>query len=383
MVAKVAHVVAVFPPYKAGIGNAAYNICWELLQRGWHVDVFTTTPQGKGVLDASMPFRVHRLRPWIRYGNAAFIPQLIWKLRSFDIVHLHYPFFGGAEMVFALDLFSATNVVVHYHMDVVGEGIIKRVFNFHTNHVMPRILKRAEKVIVTTMDYARASRIQGMLSGGDSKFIEIPLGVNTELFKPRIPDRELITRYDLTNKQVVLFVGALDKAHYFKGVNYLIKAFQLVASNNEYRLMIVGGGNLTPSYKSIVANFGLERKVIFTGIVPDDVLPRYYNLADIFVLPSIDSSEAFGIALLEAMASGVPVIASDLPGVRRIVARNESGYLVKPKHIDTLAKQMSHLLKNPQVSNRFGKNGRARVMQHYTWERVGQQVHDLYQQFVS
>ncbi len=376
---KVAHIVSTFPPYKAGVGNAAYHISWELSQLGCDVTVFTISTKGFYEMDASLPFKVMRLRPWFWYGNAGFVPQLLWRLRDFDIIHLHYPFFGGAEMLYLRDLVRPLNIIIHYHMDVVGDGVMKYLFALHSKHVMPRILGQANKIIVTSMDYAKRSLLKDRLAVQADKFIEIPLGVDPEVFKPRITSKDLIQRYGLRNKKVILFVGALDRAHYFKGVNYLIKAFQLISSNDAYRLIIVGGGNLKPTYESLVVNFGLERKVLFAGTLPDDTLPLYYNLANVLVFPSIDSSEAFGMVALEAMASGLPVIASDLPGVRSVVVKGLTGLLFKPKDVTYLAKQIHYLLENPQVCNKFGKQGRARVLERYTWQVVGKQVYDVYQ----
>lgn len=380
---KVAHIVSTFPPYKAGIGNAAYHLSWELANLGCDVTVFTVYSKGHYMMDASLPFSVVRLRPWFWYGNAGFVPQLLWRLKDFDIVHLHYPFFGGAEMLYIRHLLRPTNTVIHYHMDVVGDGIMKRLFSFHNNHVMPLIMDRANKIIVTSMDYARRSHVQERLKTDADKFIEIPLGVDPDVFKPRMRPKELANQYGLQNKKVILFVGALDRAHYFKGINYLIKAFQLISSNDVYRLVIVGGGNLRATYESLAVNFGLERKILFAGKVADDALPLFYNLADVFVLPSIDSSEAFGIVALEAMASGLPVLASDLPGVRSVVQKGSTGLLFKPKDVTYLAKQLHYLLENPQVCNRLGKQGRNRVLERYTWKVVGAAVYEVYQKHLA
>ena len=377
---KVAHIVSTFPPYRAGIGNSAYHMSWELARLGAEVTVFTATARGGSDVDRSWPFAVKRMRPWLYYGNAAFVPQLLWQLSSFDIVHLHYPFFGGAEMLYFLDKLRPLNLVLHYHMDVVGEGIFKRVFQWHSNHVLPHIVKHAKTIIVTTLDYARQSNIRTALEHDSQKFIEIPLGVNPEIFKPRIKNKDLVESYGLANKKIILFVGGLDRAHYFKGVNYLIKAFHLISSNDEYRLVVVGDGALRPSYETLVSNFGLERKVIFAGAVSDDQLPLYYNMADVYVLPSIDSSEAFGLTVVEAMSSGLPVIASDLPGVRSVIKKNTTGYLFKPKDIGTLAKHMHYLLENPQVRNHLGGAARKRVLDRYAWSIIGAQLMDLYEQ---
>jgi len=101
---KIAHIVSTFPPYRAGIGNTAYQLSWELSNMGHDVTVLTRHYKGRTDLDDSLPFKVRRLRPWLKYRNASFVPQLFWSLGKYDVIHLHYPFFGGAELVYFRDL---------------------------------------------------------------------------------------------------------------------------------------------------------------------------------------------------------------------------------------------------------------------------------------
>ncbi|MFH0874114.1 MAG: glycosyltransferase family 4 protein [Candidatus Komeilibacteria bacterium] len=378
---KIAHIVSTFPPYLAGMGNVVYHLSWQLSRLGHAVTVFTPY-SSKPTLDQTYPFSVRRLRPWVRYGNAAFLPQLLWQLRGFDIIDLHYPFFGGAEIIYLRDFFSEAPLVIHYHMDVHGQGLSEKFFRWHTAEIMPRVLTRADAIVVSSLDYALRSQLHNRLVCEPQKFREIPFGVDADTFRPRRKDKGLLDRHGLQNKRIVLFIGALDRAHYFKGITYLIKAFQMVASHDDYRLVIVGTGDLLSSYFSLVQNFGLEKKVIFTGFVANDQLPLYYNVADIVVLPSIDGSEAFGLVLLEAMASGIAVIASDLPGVRSLIEKKVNGFLVKPKDVGTLARYMDWLLRNPQMCTKFGEAGRQKVVTTYDWGVVGRKLEQVYNEFV-
>ncbi|MCD4760354.1 glycosyltransferase family 4 protein [bacterium] len=374
---KIAEVTSTFPPYKAGMGNVAYYNAWALTTLGHDVTVFTPKYKNKTPHTDEYPFQVQRLRPWFKYGNAGILPQLFWKLNSFDLIHLHYPFFGGSEIIYFLDKIKDLKLVVTYHMDVKGTGLMSKFFEWHTDHVMPRILDSADKIIVTSWDYARNSDLKERLQAEPDKFVEIPCGVNHLLFKPRYRDKEIVNQYELHNKKVILFVGALDKAHYFKGINILIQAIKKIGDRDDFRLLIVGDGNLRESYQSLVNSLGLGKKIIFVGFVPDDLLPKFHSIADIFVLPSIDKSEAFGIVSLEAMASGVPVIASDLPGVRSVVSKKETGLLVKPGNVDNLTKMIEFLLKNPKLAREYSKAGREKVLDKYTWEKIGYKLDNV------
>jgi len=379
---KIAQIVSTFPPYKAGMGNVAYHLSWQLATQGHQVSVFTPLVKERGVV-GTYPFQLNYLRPWFSYGNSAFVPQLLWRLQGFDIVHLHYPFFGGAEMIYFLDKIKNIKLIIHYHMDVYGQGLLENFFRWHSQVVMPRILDRADKIILTSWDYGWRSQLRDRLKADQSRFAVIPNGVDTAVFYPQRKNAELLQKLELENKQVVLFIGALDRAHYFKGITYLIKAFQLISSNDDYRLVIVGKGDLLDSYKSLAQNFGLEKKIHFAGFVPDVELPLYYNLADVLVLPSIDGSEAFGMVILEAMSTGLPIIASDLPGVRSLIEKKVNGFLVKPKDVASLAKYLDLLLKNPQIRQAYGKQSRLKAVQTYDWRMIGEQLQQLYKDILS
>ena len=173
-------------------------------------------------------------------------------------------------------------------------------------------------------------------------------------------------------------MGALDKAHYFKEINILLQSVNKIADSDDFRLVIVGDGDLRGSYESLVDSLGMNNKVIFVGFIPDNLLPKYYSVADMFVLPSTDKSEAFGIVSLEAMSSGVPVIAADLPGARSVVDKKETGLLVKPSSVDNLADMIKYLLKNPKIAKSLGKAGREKVLKMYTWEKIGYKLDNIF-----
>lgn len=374
---KIAVVCSTFPPYRGGMGNVAYYNAWYLATQGHEVTVFTPRYERLKNVKDEYPFKVSRLYPWFKYGNSGFLPQLIWKLWNFDVIHLHYPFFGGAEIVYFLDKIKDIHLVTTYHMDVVGTGLLSSFFSWHTEHVLPRIIDQSDKVLVTSWDYARSSALKDWIDAEPEKFVEVPIGVNHLLFKPRFRDKILMERHDLYDKQVILFVGALDRPHYFKGVNILIQAIYKLNDNDDFRVIIVGGGDMQESYQSLAENLGLSKKIIFTGSVDDQELLKYYSLADMLVFPSIDRSEAFGLVALQAMACAVPVIASDLAGVRSVVIKKETGLLVKPGSVQNLTDMIRVLLKNSKLARTMGQAGRQRVLANYTWDIAGKKLNEI------
>lgn len=378
---KIAEVTSVFPPYKAGIANVAYYNAWSLATLGHEVTVFTPRYKKKAETGQQIdeyPFQVERLKPWFKYGNAGVLPQLFWKLNKFDVIHLHYPFFGGSEIIYFLEKVKDLKIVVTYHHDVVGTGVLSKLFRWHNNYVLPRILDCADKILVTSWDYAKYSNISDRLKTEPEKFEEVPCGVNHLLFKPRMKDKELLDKHDLHGRKIILFVGGLDKAHYFKGLNILIQATKKISDRDDFRILVVGDGDLRDTYQSMVDSLGLGKKIIFVGYLPDNELPKYYSIADIFILPSIDKTEAFGIVYLEAMASGVPVIGSDLAGVRSVIDKKKNGLLVKPGSVDNLADMMQYLLKNQREARAMGKAGKEKVLEKYTWEKIGYKLDNIF-----
>lgn len=380
---KVAIVTSTFPPYAGGIGNVALFNARELAKIGHEVTVFT--PAYKQAKEEIMDIKVVRIKPLIKHGNAAFVPSLKWMLKGYNIIHLHYPFFGGAEVIWRYKRKfkkQGAKIVLHYHMDVVGKMAMRAIFKFHNTFMLPRIIKMADKVILTSFDYGENSNIAKQLKKNPDKFIEVPNGVDVNNFLPKEKDPALLQKYKINHgEKVVLFVGGLDKAHYFKGVEYLIEAMSwLRQSGYSWRLIIVGEGELKEVYRDLASQFKLHLKTIFAGYVSNDDLPKYYNLADVVVLPSVDKSEAFGLTLIEAMACSKPVVGADLPGVRSVITEKMDGLLVKPRDAKELAARINFFLNDPGTSVEFGKAGRRKVLLKYDWRKIGQQINELYKQ---
>jgi len=384
---RIAIISPVFPPYRGGIGTAAYTEAEELSRRGHEVAVFVPRRKTAKDFSAENKFKINRLRPVLKYGNAAFLPQLWWKLNNFDVVHLHYPFFGGAEVVwwwrarsplFRVGKFPTkvgTPLIITYHHDVVGKDWLGKFFHWHTKKVMPKILGAAEKIIVSSFDYGKNSNLKDILEKNPNKFYEIPFGVDAEKFSPTPPRKDLADKFGLFAGRTVLFVGGLDQAHYFKGLEVLVRAKAEVPNA---KILVVGDGDLRSHYEKMVANLNLKDQIIFVGSLASEDLPDYYNLADVVVLPSLDQSEAFGIVLIEAAACGKPIIASNLPGVRSVVDYGVNGFTVTPGNAKELAEKINYFLDNPATAKEFGKSGRERVLEKYDLKKVGEKLEKIF-----
>ncbi|MBI4438286.1 glycosyltransferase family 4 protein [Candidatus Uhrbacteria bacterium] len=358
----IAHVVCTYPPYRGGMGNVARDSVERLRARGYNVHVFTI--QDKDVQDD--PRWVHRIPGILQIGNAGVLPSLFHRLSGFDLVHLHYPFFGGAEPVIVRKaLRQDQGLVMTYHMDNVGGGLKGAVFGMHRRLLFPWLVNRVDRILVSSMDYGLHSAL-AELEVMD-RIEEHPFGVDSERFHPG-DEPELRARLRLpAGTPILLFVGGLDAAHAFKGLPVLFEALSLLRGR-PWHLVIVGEGALKETYRTAARALGLEERVTFVGSASEADLPRYYRLADVHLFPSTARAESFGLVALEAAASGVPTIASALPGVRTLVRDGDTGILVPSGDASALASAIATVLEHPELRARLGLSARVMATTAYHWE---------------
>ncbi len=199
----------------------------------------------------------------------------------------------------------------------------------------------------------------------------IPNGVDIEVYRPgQSPIRHL--RDDNVN---VLFVGRLEKR---KGLGDLLRGFEFLRQRvANTRLIIVGDGPLRGRVESYISRHRVP-DVVLAGFVPDSVLPRYYSSADIFCSPAT-GSESFGIVLLEAMAAGLPVVATEVPGYMSVVEPGKDSLTVRPKGWAELGAALVILARDEALRRRMGEAGHAKA-QRYSWRSVATQVVEVYEE---
>jgi len=198
----------------------------------------------------------------------------------------------------------------------------------------------------------------------------IPNGVDLERFSP---DVSPIERFS-DGKLNILFVGRLESR---KGLNYLLKAYRRVKQEiPNSRLIIIGPGTrLRHKYEKEVKRNDL-RDVVFVGYVDQGELPRYYKTADIFCSPAT-GRESFGIVLLEAMATGKPIVASNIEGYASVITHGAEGLLVPPKDKEGLAQALITLMTDESLRQQMGARGRLKAL-GYSWEHIAQRVLNYY-----
>ena len=374
---KIAHLVSTYPPYKGGMGNVCFKEAEGLAKFGHKITVFTPFYKNTHSEHQASDVKVVYLKPFFKMGNAAFVPQILSFLKGFDVVHLHWPFIGGAEKILSAKK-KLPPLIVQYHMDLIDTGFRGLFFRLYQSIFLKKMVRTAEKILVSSFDYLEYSALGKVYKAAKEKFEELPLGVDLDVFSPQEKDKILKEKYNLGEKRVILFVGALDRAHYFKGLSILLEALTKTPKN--VILIVVGEGDLKKDYEDLAQELKISERTVFVGNVGLENLVRFYNLADVFVLPSISSSEAFGLVLLEAGACAKPILVSDLPGPRTLVKEGTNGFLIKPGDVNDLAEKIKLIFRTqPQE---MGERGRKMVLEKYDSRVLAKKLEAIYEKII-
>jgi phosphatidylinositol alpha-mannosyltransferase len=300
-------------------------------------------------------------------AHMAISPRLAGPVRrvlaeeAFDVVHVHEPLVSFLPIQF-LRFSWAINVGTFHAARDSGA----RLYTY-TRRLLKASFRRLDGKIAVS--YAAARLIEPHFPG---YYNIIPNGVDVQRFAgpyDRLPDLD-------DGKLNVLFVGRLEKR---KGLRYLLRAFaRLKAVRPDSRLVVVGAydSRQKRGYERWVEDTGLD-DVEFVGYVPLALLPRYHHSAHIFCAPNT-GNESQGIILLEAMAAGCPVIASNIDGFAGVLTHGVEGMLVRPKDSDALAGALIELAGSPELRRSMAEKARERA-QHFSWERVSQRVLSYYE----
>jgi glycosyltransferase involved in cell wall biosynthesis len=312
------------------------------------------------------PAREHRLGESIVYEvrgfglgtNAPISPSMPWRARQlhrewqFDLVHLHFP--DPMSHAAALALPRSIPIVISWHSDIVRQKRLRLVYR----PFLDRILLRAAAVVVGTPEHFRSSQVLPD-AGVSHKIAQVPYGVDFSRFAQPSPyATEIRRRY---GERIVF---ALGRHVYYKGFEYLIEA---MAELSDAHLLLGGEGPLTDKLRQRAEQLGLAGRVTFLGRIPDEQLADFYFACDVFCMPSVEPSEAFGLVQVEAMACARPVVCCDLRNGVTYVNRHEvTGLVVPPRQPAALAEALQRLLRDGALSRRLGDAAAARVRQEFS-----------------
>jgi glycosyltransferase involved in cell wall biosynthesis len=359
----VVHLGKYYPPARGGMESHLEVLSNELKDL-INLKLIVANEGRHTVTEGTVDLSITRVGEILKLQSAPICPALIRELRNTkaDIIHLHWPN-PMAVLAYLLSGFKG-KLIFTYHSDVVRQRKLAVAFQ----PVLRMALERASAIIATSPNYVETSDV---LLPYRAKCRVIPFGVPTDYFEwcDAAKVKSIRERY---GPQIVLGVGRMV---YYKGFEHLVRAMALAQGT----LLLIGQGPQRELLDGLVAECNLQDRVVFLNEV-EDVRP-YYHAADIFVLPSVMRSEAFGIVQLEAMTCGKPIINTELDsGVNYVSPSGVSGLTVPPADHIALGNAINYLLERPYLRTKLGIGGRCRVARDFTVQGMVQQTLDLYEE---
>lgn len=364
---KILMVSDMYYPLPGGISEHIHHLYIEMKRKGHTVHILTGNPLFKSVKNEGSDIK--------RVGYSISIPanksfaqvsvglKMIFDIKNllerekYDIIHIHGALAPTLPLI-TLFFSNSTNIITfHAAFDrSIGYEALKSP--------LKKFFERIDGVIAVSEEAKRS--VYRYFPG---EYTIIPNGVDLKRFSPNNPKLE---NY-IDGRINLLFVGRQDPR---KGIKFLYKAMDYIVDEiTDVRLIVVGKGFLKKYYELSISDKAKEH-IIFEDYVDWSLLPLYYNTANIFVSPAT-GGESFGIVLLEAMASGTPVVASNIRGYRQVIKHKYNGYLVKPKDPKDLADGIIEVLKNRELREQLKKNG-LEFVKRFSWENVSDEILDFY-----
>jgi len=371
---KIVIVVFLFVPVKvAGTEMATYNIAKRL--NNHEVIVITSLDKGlpsESIMDGFKVCRIYRPGKNNKIGVLLSAPLFwisiffkLWKLKP-DLVH-----FQGLSTGI-IGIFSKKLLKIPYIVWVRGSDL------YLPNPIMKllhkTIFENASAIIVLTEHMKKTiKKIK------DKEVYVIPNGVDLSKFTVTENKNNIRRELDMPlNKTILITVGRLYPV---KGVEYLIKSINLLKeTNNNFKLLIIGDGAERNNLEKLSEELNNKDYIEFRGKIPNEEIPLYLRASDIFILPSL--SEGFPNALLEAMASGLPVVATKIRGLNEIVEDGVNGFLVNPRSPEEIANKINHIIHNNVLSERFSQNNKIKAKK-YEWEIIIKKLNDIYERSLN
>jgi len=344
-------------PHIGGVEKVVQRLGEGLAKRGYPCTVLACGPRTEAKELNGVHVQLVKTSFFLSSAPFSFsFPHFYRKLaREANLIIHHFPDPVGelAELLVNVD----RPKIVLYHSDVVRQKALKPFYDLETRI----FLSRAKYIVATSPNYAQTSPI---LSQFQEKMRIIPLAVDTDFFTPEGPVHPILSQIRQEGFSIVLYVGRFA---YYKGLEYLIKAVPLLPQN--VKVVLVGDGEKKPKLLSLVKELHLEERVVFVPPVKDEELPSIYRGADVFVLPSIARSEAFGLVACEAMACRVPVITTEIgTGTSFYNLNAHTGKIIPPCDERELANAIIETFLNGEREG-WNKNARRRTLEEFSLDK--------------
>lgn len=382
---KILHIAKFYPPVPGGMETFVHDLAVAQAAQGHavrvlaHQDGFARPTCREAIRGVA----VGRVRS---FGQAAYVPitpeyplHLQTLLRRFqpDAIHAHLP---NASAFWLLPQNLPCPLLLHWHADVVASALDRKMgFLYHFYRPLETLLlKRADRVIATSRAYRDTSK---PLAGFKDKTRVVPLGIDPSRLAgaPGARDPEALEP-EAGNPETAgaaFTVLSVGRFAYYKGFEYLVRAAERVAG---VRFVLVGDGPRFSAVKKLVRQKGLEGRVRLPGQVDADRLRALFAACDLFCLPSVERTEAFGMVLLEAMSLGKPLVTTRVPGsgMNAVNVHGVTGLQVPPADADALAAAIETLHGDRAGCRQMGAAARRRFEGHFSISSVEPQITSLY-----
>jgi len=376
---KVLQLTKFYPPVHGGIETATQELADGLNRRGVPTDVLCAHTGRWSVVERRHGANVTRAGSLAFVLSTSMSPAMAWRLarmrRDYDLLHVHLP--NPMANVAARVARWPGRVVVHWHSDIVNQ---QRALRFY-EPLQTWLLRRADAIIATSAPYAEHSP---WLKPWQDKLHIVPLGIDVshplaDEAAERAAARVALDAR-LAGAPLVLGIGRMAG---YKGFEYLVEAAAHLRP--DARVVVIGGGALLADRRELVRAAGLEHRIEFPGRLNDAEVAAYLDRAQVFCMPSINRAEAFGMVLLEAMAARLPIVATNIEasGVPWVNVDGETGFNVPVEDPLALAAAINALLDDPARAKALGANGRRRLEQHFTADRMVERTLEVYEQVMG
>lgn len=354
--------------------KVALDLCAGLRDLGGAVDLGLlgcTVEQLRSHSAFAVPYDGNYASPWSLGSTACRLRKVLGK-RGYDVVHSHG---WDADILahWAIRGSGATHVI---HLHVTPEWIHSSATKHRLRRAMTRRVFTAREVVILTVSRAVKAHWGGVFTDSGPTMQVIHNGVDTEYFRP--PDSRLQRDGDARDEFVLGTAGRLVSQ---KGLTYLLDAMPVVIarSTKPIRLDVAGCGSQRASLEAQSARLGLQKHVRFLGPVSN--MPGFYQSIDAFVLPSL--SEGLPGVVLEAMATSLPVVATDVGGTKEAVRDRVDGRIVPPRDSDALAAALLEIISDDSLRRRMAAGARVRVRQSFSIQAQVGKVHALYHEALA
>ncbi|MEK7636952.1 MAG: glycosyltransferase family 4 protein [Patescibacteria group bacterium] len=362
-------------PVLGGVTEHVWHLGKELERRGHKVTVVTGSARRAD--DRGLRVLRHGFQIPLMSNGANIHVTWGWKLgrllqrievaEKFDLVHVQSPLDPGLPLIASKAMRTPKVGTYHTFREPATKTALDYIPVLFKSVFLDAIAKIQVHLAVSPAAAASLHRYFPQV-----KMSVIPNGIDTALFAPTV---QPWPQYR-DGKMNVLFVGRMDPR---KGAKYLFGALPYLEEklDGKYRIVVVGTGWMQKYYDAYIPP-ALRRRVEFKGYAAPSDLPRYYRSADVYCSPAT-GNESFGIVLLEAMASGVPVVASDIDGYRGVIESGQEGLLVPPRSSKHLAEAIVTLANDPARRRAMGEAGRRKALR-YSWPKIVDQLLPIYEQ---